>query len=105
MGGKYLGLLSWSGGGGWNPCFSRPFNDWEVESFLVRLHGKRVSGDVEDLVLWTDTKSGKFSVKSLYNALELGDLELGDSFSFPSSCIWATLRVQPMISFFAWATS
>ena len=100
MGGKYLGLLSWSGGGGWNPCFSRPFNDWEVESFLVRLHGKRVSGDVEDLVLWTDTKSGKFSVKSLYNALELGD-----SFSFPSSCIWATLRVQPMISFFAWATS
>ena len=42
------------GRGGWNPCFSRPFNDWEVdmlESFLVQLHGKRVCGDVEDTVL------------------------------------------------------
>ena len=29
--------------GGWNPCFSRSFNDWEVEeaeSFLRHLHGK-----------------------------------------------------------------
>ena len=37
------------GRGGWNPCFSRSFNDWEVEeaeSFLMRLHGKRVCGDV-----------------------------------------------------------
>ena len=35
------------GRGGWNPCFSRPCNDWRVDcvkSFLARLHGKRVLG-------------------------------------------------------------
>ena len=54
--------------GGWNPCFSRSFNDWEMEEtkiFLGRLHGKKVCGDVEDMVFWTETKSGKFLVKSL----------------------------------------
>ncbi|RVX04134.1 Dynamin-related protein 5A [Vitis vinifera] len=82
--------------GGWNLCFSISFNDWEVEeaeSFLRRLHGKKVCDDV---VFWTETKSGKFSVKSLYNALELGSFSL-----FPSNCIW-NLWVQPKISFFAW---
>ncbi|KAL6333963.1 hypothetical protein AAG906_000014 [Vitis piasezkii] len=32
---------------------------------LERLQGKRVIEDVEDMVSWTETKSGKFSVKSL----------------------------------------
>ena len=80
--------LTEKGRGRWNPCFFKPFNDYEVEvvkSFLVRLHGKRVCGDVEDTVLWTETKSGKFLVKSLYNALELGN-----SSSFPSRSIWNT---------------
>ncbi|RVX12920.1 hypothetical protein CK203_010034 [Vitis vinifera] len=47
----------------WNPCFSRVLNDWEVEEaerFLEHLHGKRVLGDVDDMVVWTETKSGKF---------------------------------------------
>ena len=82
--------------GGWNLCFSISFNDWEVEeaeSFLRQLHGKKVCDDV---VFWTETKSGKFSVKSLYNALELDNFSL-----FPSNCIW-NLWVQPKISFFAW---
>ena len=85
--------------GGWNPCFSRAFNDWEVEEterFFERLHGKRVLGDVDDMVSWTGTKSGKFSVKSLYFALEAGCPSL-----FPSSCIW-NVCVQPKISFFTW---
>ena len=56
----------------------------------------RVCGDVEDMVLWTKTKSGKFSVKFLYYAIELGRSSL-----FPSSCIW-NVWVQPKISFFAW---
>ena len=30
----------------------------EAENFLERLHGKRVRGDVEDMVFWTETKSG-----------------------------------------------
>ena len=29
-----------------------------MESFMERLHGKRVRGDVEDMVFWTKTKSG-----------------------------------------------
>ena len=37
--------LAEGGWGEWNPCFSRAFNDWEVEeakSFLEWWHGKRV---------------------------------------------------------------
>ena len=78
--------LAEGGWGGWNPCFSIAFNDWvveEAERFLERLHGKRVLGDVDDMVFWTKTKSRKFSVKSLYLALEAGCPSL-----FLSSCIW-----------------
>ncbi|WKA06987.1 hypothetical protein VitviT2T_024859 [Vitis vinifera] len=67
--------LAEGGWGGWNPCFVRAFNDWEVEeasSFMERLHRCRVIEDVEDRVSWTETKSGKFSVKSLYLAIEAG---------------------------------
>ena len=91
--------LAEGGWGGWNPCFSRAFNDWEVEEaerFLEWLHGKRVLGDVDDMVSWIETKSGKFSVKSLNFALEAGCPSL-----FPSSCIW-NVCVQPKISFFVW---
>ncbi|RVW20629.1 4-hydroxy-tetrahydrodipicolinate reductase 2, chloroplastic [Vitis vinifera] len=91
--------LAEGGWGGWNPYFSRVFNDWEVEEverLLERLHEKRVYGDVDDMVLWTEAKSGKFSVKSLYLALEAGCPSL-----FPSSCIW-NVWVQPKISFFVW---
>ncbi|RVW44985.1 putative ribonuclease H protein [Vitis vinifera] len=73
------------GWGGSNPCFLRAFNDWEVEEaerFLERLQGKRVIEDVEDMVSWIETKSGKFSIKSLYVALEAGGSSL-----FPSSFI------------------
>ena len=73
------------GRGGWNPCFSRALNDWEVEEaelFLGCLHGKRVLGDVDDKAVWTETKSGIFSAKSLYLALEADCPS-----SFPSSCI------------------
>ena len=83
----------------WNPCFSRVLNDWEVEEaerFLEHLHGKRVLGDVDDMVVWTETKSGKFSAKSFYL-----DLEAECPYLFPSSCIW-NVWVQPKICFFAW---
>ena len=39
--------------GGWNPHFSRPFNDWElemVERILVTLQGKKVHPNMEDRV-------------------------------------------------------
>ena len=41
-----------------------------MESFLLCLNGKIVQRDKEDRVLWTETKSDKFLVKSLYKALE-----------------------------------
>ena len=63
---------------------------------MARLQGKRVIEDVEDMVSWTETKSGKFSIKSLYFALEAGCPSL-----FPSSYIW-NVCVQPKISLFAW---
>ena len=74
------------GEGGWSPCFSRSFNDREVdyvERFLLCLHGKRVCRDEEDKVLWTETKSSKFTIKSLYNLLESGN-----SVSFSLRIIW-----------------
>ena len=33
---------------------------------------RRVCRDEEDMALWTETKSDKFTVKSLYNALDPG---------------------------------
>ena len=53
-------------------------------------------GDVEDMVFWTETKSEKFSVKSLYYVYELDNPSL-----FPSSCI-SNVWVKPKISFFVW---
>ena len=45
-----------------------------MEIFLLCFHGKRVCRHEEDKVLWIEMKSGKFTVKSLYNALELDSL-------------------------------
>lgn len=44
------------------------------ECFLLKLQDKRVYRDEDDrMVVWTDSKSRKFSVKSLYFALEPDD--------------------------------
>ena len=63
-------------GGVWVPRFSRQLNDWkvfDVERFLLRLQGRRVYSDVEDQVVWTKAKDGRFSIKSHYKALESKD--------------------------------
>ena len=83
-------------GGGWNLNFLRPLNDWEigiVEHFWARLQDKVVE---EDKVCWVDTKSGTFSIKSLYASLETGRVV-----QFPSSVVW-NAWVPPKVSFFAW---
>ncbi|RVW52109.1 hypothetical protein CK203_095076 [Vitis vinifera] len=88
---------------GLESSFSRPFNDGEVEMvemverwFLVTLQGKRVITDLEDRVLWKEeTKDGKFSVKSLYGALELRT-----AVSFLRSTIWSPC-VPTKVGFFA----
>ena len=90
----------WShfGGGVWAPPrFSRWLDDWEVfdvERFLLRLQGMRVYSDVEDQVVWTKAKDGRFFVKSLYKALE--PERLGD---FPARVIWNSL-MPSRVSFF-----
>ena len=73
-------------GGSWSPCFSRPFNDWEmeeVERLFCCLGGKKVNVDEEDRERWLDLKDGLFSVKSFYRALQPDSLV-----SFPSKIIW-----------------
>ena len=48
-------------GGCWNPRFVTNFQDRElgcVEAFLLRLHGKSVSREVDDKVVWMATKGG-----------------------------------------------
>ena len=65
-----------------------------MERFLLRLQGWRVYSDVEDRVVWTKSKDGRFSVKSLYKALE--PERQGD---FPARVIWNSL-VPSRVSFF-----
>ena len=60
-------------GDGWNLLFSRALNDWEiemVERFMLKIQAFRVQREDEDKVVWTTSRSGDFSVKSLYSILE-----------------------------------
>ena len=83
---------------GWTPLFSRAFNDWEiemVERFMLKIQAFRVQREDEDKVVWTASKSGAFSVKSLYSILEPGGSPL-----FPCASIWRA-NVPPKVAFFA----
>ena len=51
---------------------------------------------MEDEVIWTKAKDGRFSVKSLYKDLDQERRE-----EFPANIIWNSL-VPPRVSFFAW---
>ena len=89
-------------GGGWTPLFSRVFNDWEVElveHFLQKIQAFRVQREVEDRVIWTASRCGTFTVKSLYSILEPEDSPL-----FPSGSIWRS-SVPLKVAFFAWEAS
>ena len=84
-------------GGSWSLYFSRPFNDCEldeVHKFFLGLNGKRVQQEVEDRVLWRETKCRKFFVKSLYKALISSP-----PVSFPLTIIWKVC-VQSRVGFF-----
>ena len=83
--------------GGWSPCFSRPFNDWEMEavvSLLSILQGKQLFVGLEDRVLWNASKNGIFSVKSLYNTLDSSG-----AVPFPWKIIWSPC-VPTKVGFF-----
>ncbi|RVX02525.1 hypothetical protein CK203_031095 [Vitis vinifera] len=84
-------------GGSWSPRFLRAFNDWEVvlvERLLLTIQGIRVSAEMEDRVIWKKTKSGFFTVKSLYSAEELGS-----TVQFSRKLIWSPY-VSPRVGFF-----
>ena len=88
--------------GGWNPRFSRPFNDWEVEEverLLETIQGRRLNFNLEDRVLWKETKDENFFVKCLYSALDSRS-----AVQFPKSIIWSPC-VPTKASFFAWEAS
>ncbi|RVX00794.1 hypothetical protein CK203_026384 [Vitis vinifera] len=92
------GTMNRSSGGGWNPNFLRPLNDWEIVigvRFLARLQDKVVEEGKEDKVCWVDTKSGTFSIKSLY-----ASLEIRRKVQFPSSVVW-NVWVPCKVCFFA----
>ena len=90
------------GGGSWNPRFTRPFDDWEldeVENLLGRLCGEGVLLDKEDRVRWLESKDDNFLVKSLYKVLESNS-----SVCFPMKIIWNSCVKQKII-FFSWEAS
>ena len=83
MGGKGLGG-GWGREGRWSPCFSRQFNNWEldeVESSFWKLQLVVIKKEVEDSLRWNESKCDKFSIKSLYSSLSTGFREC-----FPTLC-------------------
>ena len=86
--------------GGWTPCFSRPFNDWEVtevENFLDRIQPWRVVSNREDRLILKGSNSGIYSVKLMYEALNRPAFE---SRPFPALSVWNPL-VPLKVDFFA----
>ena len=89
-------------GDGWTPLFSRTLNDWEiemVEQFMLKIQAFRVQREDKDKVVWTTSRSGDFSVRSLYSILEPGGFAL-----FPYDSIWRAY-VPHKVAFFAWEAS
>ena len=84
------------------PRFLRPFNDWEVEEvekLLLIIQGKRLNADLEDRMVWKESKDGIFSVKSCFNSLDHSS-----AVPFPWRIIWSTF-VPTKVGFFAWEAS
>jgi hypothetical protein len=86
----------------WNPSFIRAAHDWELESFdsFFRLlySSKTHPGEVDNL-LWTPSGSQKFTVRSYYTLLQLGEHS-----SFPWRSVWK-VKAPPHVAFFLWATT
>ena len=85
--------------GGWNPHFSRSFNDWELDqvcNFVENIQDLKVHPEKEDRIVWNLSREGCFSVKSLY-----GDLEGLGMGPFPRKLIWNP-DLPSKVSFFAW---
>ena len=93
-------LWNWeSGEGGWNPIFTRSFNDWEMEEvdrFLQILCRKQINPLLEDKILFKGSRNEGFSVKIMYRVLDCSP-----QVEFPSRSIWNPV-IPPRWGFFAW---
>ena len=72
--------------GGWNPRFLRAFNDWEVDhvcSLLTSLQRTFICSKANNVLVWTASKTGIFTVKSCYSLL----LEANEG-QFPRNMVW-----------------
>ena len=88
--------------GGWAPTFLRPLNDWEIEevgNFLSFIHRKKIIPKIEDNLLVKGSRLGNFSVKTMYNGLDLSV-----DFDFPVRPVWNDV-IPSKISFFTWEAS
>ena len=88
--------------GGWSPCFTRRFNDWEldeVHGFFQTIQRMRVLPRQDDILVFREAKDGRYSVKLLYRALDRLIVVL-----FPFCLIW-NAGVPTRVSFFAWEAS
>ena len=68
------------------PNFSRHLNDSKIEimeRFSLRFQDKAVNREGENKVIWLETMSRSFSMKSLYTCLEPGSLA-----PFPEVVVW-----------------
>ena len=70
-----------------------------MKRLLLTIRGRRLNPNLEDRVLWKETKDGIFLVKSLYCALVSRSVV-----QFPNSIIWSP-RVPTKVGFFAWEAS
>ena len=79
-------LSSETSGGGWNPIFSRPFSDQDVEKAEMLLCGLRrytLEDEAANEVRWKLMNPGVFTVKSMYKALQMSTIE-----PFPWHMVW-----------------
>ncbi|RVW38443.1 Ubiquitin carboxyl-terminal hydrolase 12 [Vitis vinifera] len=90
--------------GWWGSCVEATFS--KVENGLCGEKEGRIGckesfydEDVDDRVIWTTSRCGNFSVRSLYPILEPED-----SLVFPSNIIWGSCA-PPMVAFFVWGAT
>ena len=86
----------------WVLNFTRPAQDWELESissFLDLLYSSSAKGQGEDKLCWQGSTSGGFQVKAYYNAIlpTAGHI-------IPWKSIWKT-KAPPRVAFFVWTAA
>jgi hypothetical protein len=82
--------------------FTRPAQDWELESissFLDLLYSSLAKGQGEDKLCWQGSASGGFQLKAYYNAILPTSGHI-----IPWKSIWKT-KAPPRVAFFVWTAT